>query len=123
MCLDFWKIAEIGDQAGFSSIDVFSKVAEGIEFVSALIKRYMIVERLYLHQDFEPRYRLQEAITKLYAATLTYLAKINDYCAKNTLSMCSTAGISVCIAVLDLGLSVLIRSLRTNRSRSERESY
>ena len=93
---------------------------EGIETVSALISRYTIVEKLYLHQDCESRSGLEQAITKLYAATLTYLAKVNKYCAKNTLGMRSTVDNSECIDALYLGLSVLIRTLRAIRSRIER---
>ena len=69
---------------------MFAKVAEGIESVSALIIRYTIVEKLYLHENCEARSGLQEAITKLYAAMLTYLVKVNGYCAKSTLGMSST---------------------------------
>lgn len=79
----YWRV-----QLGFSEIDEFSKVAEGIESVSGLITRYTIVEKLYLNQSCDARYGLQEAITKLYAATLTYLAKVKAYCTGNTLSMC-----------------------------------
>lgn len=48
-----------------------------------------MVEKLYLNQKCEAKIGLQEAITKLYAATLTYLAKVKTYCSGSTLSMCS----------------------------------
>ena len=70
---------------------MFSNVAEGIESVSGLITRYMIVEKLYLNQECEAKQGLQEAITKLYAATLTYLAKVKAYCTGNSFSMCLNA--------------------------------
>ena len=73
---------------GFSDIDEFSSVAEGIESVSGLITRYTIVEKLYLNQTCEAKHGLQEAITNLYAATLTYLAKVKAYCTGNSISMC-----------------------------------
>ena len=77
-------------QIGFSDIEEFSNVAEGIESVSSLITRYTIVEKLYLNQKCEAKVGLQEAITKLYAATLTYLAKVKAYCSGNAFSMCLT---------------------------------
>lgn len=60
---------------------------EGIESVSSLITRYTIVEKLYLYQNCDAESGLLEAITKLYAAILTYLAKVKVYCTGNAWSM------------------------------------
>ncbi|CAF9943521.1 MAG: hypothetical protein ALECFALPRED_000540 [Alectoria fallacina] len=79
-----WAVVKYLTTIGFSDIDEFSNVAEGIESVSGLITRYTIVEKLYLSQQCEAKLGLEEAITKLYAATLVYLAKVKVYCTGNT---------------------------------------
>ncbi|CAD6579294.1 MAG: hypothetical protein ASARMPREDX12_009118 [Alectoria sarmentosa] len=79
-----WAVVKYLTTIGFSDIDEFSSVAEGIESVSGLMTRYTIVEKLYLNQQCEAKLGLQEAITKLYAATLAYLAKVKAYCTGNS---------------------------------------
>ena len=73
-----------------SDLDLFSSLAGGIEFTSRLIARYSIVEKLYLSNDCEATPLLQEAIEKLYAAILTYLARVKAYFTGKTISTCST---------------------------------
>ena len=76
-------------QAGFLSVEVFGNIVEGIEFVSGLITRYAVIEKLYLHQQCESTPGLYEAITKLYANVLIYLSKVKAYYMGNTWSTCS----------------------------------
>jgi len=75
----------------FSDVDLFSNVAEGVESISSLIARYTIFEKLYLHEDYEATPWLHESLRKLYAAILTYLARVKSYLTGNSWSMCLTA--------------------------------
>jgi len=80
-----WGVVKFLLLAGFSDVDQFSNVAEGVESISGLIARYTIVEKLYLHGNTEATAGLQESIRKLYAAILAYLAKIKSYFEGNRL--------------------------------------
>jgi hypothetical protein len=55
--------------------------------ISNLISRYAIIEDLYLRESSEAGDLLEEAITKLYAAVLVYLAEAKRYYEQNTASI------------------------------------
>ena len=61
---------------------------EGVELVSNLISRYTILELLYLRTSYSASAKdeLTKAIAKVYAATLTYLAKASRYYTRHTAS-------------------------------------
>ena len=69
-----------------SDIDLFGNLAEGTESIIGLIARYTVIEKLYLHEDYEAARGLHEFITELYAARLTYLARAKSYFTGNALS-------------------------------------
>lgn len=64
---------------------MFGAMAEGMEFVSGLITRYAIFEKLYSRSSAESptkaevEEQLNEALCKLYAAVLRYLSKAKRY--------------------------------------------
>ena len=70
-----------------ADVELFASLTEGIETTSSLIARYTIIEEFYLRHDLKATSLLQEAIEKLYAATLTYLAQVKAYFSGNTGSM------------------------------------
>lgn len=69
---------------------MFGAIAEGMEFVSNLITRYVIFEKLYQRTpgepaaELEPKEQLSEALCKLYATILRYLSKAKRYYTRNT---------------------------------------
>lgn len=69
---------------------MFGAIAEGMEYVSKLITRYVIFEKLYQRipgesaAELEPKERLSEALCKLYASILRYLSKAKRYYTRNT---------------------------------------
>ena len=76
------------DQGVTSNITVFTSIGDGIEFVTRLIVRYCIIERLYLGQGLEVTAELADAITRLYAAVLVYLAAAKRYFQGNLACTC-----------------------------------
>jgi len=59
-------------------------MADGIEFVSGLITRYEIVEKLYLRIPSEIGAQLTKDMVLLYTAILKYLAEARTYYEKGT---------------------------------------
>lgn len=65
-------------------------MAEGMEFISGMITRYAIFEKLYLRTSegsatkSEAEGHLNEALCKLYAAVLQYLSKAKRYYIRTT---------------------------------------
>lgn len=78
----------------------FGAMVEGMEFVSNLITRYAIFEKLYVRtvtrseMEDEGKNQLTEAIIKLYIAILVYLSKAKRYYGRRT------AGASMCSLIL-----------------------
>jgi hypothetical protein len=64
--------------------ETFGAMAEGVEFVSNLITRYAIIEKIYLQHNSEARLQLTAAVVQLYAAVLTYLGRAGPYYARRT---------------------------------------
>ncbi|KAI5202582.1 hypothetical protein E4T39_04623 [Aureobasidium subglaciale] len=60
-------------------------MAEGLEFVSTMIARYHVVERVYLVEESGLKEKLKQGIVKLYAAILRYLGVANTYYGKSKL--------------------------------------
>jgi hypothetical protein len=59
-------------------------MAEGVEFVSNLITRYAIIEKMYLQHNSEARMHLAATVVQLYAAVLTYLGRAGRYYGRRT---------------------------------------
>jgi len=59
-------------------------MVEGLELVSRLIAQYAEVERLYLHGALMQQDQLEQRITELYVAILTYLLKAREYYSQRT---------------------------------------
>ena len=65
-------------------------MAEGMEFISGMITRYAIFEKLYLRTSAvsslkaEAEGHLNEALCKLYAGVLQYLSKAKRYYTRTT---------------------------------------
>ncbi|KAK4462623.1 ankyrin repeat-containing domain protein [Cladorrhinum samala] len=74
-----WAVIKLLVTGVTSNITVFTSIGDGIEFVTRLIVRYCIIERLYLGQGLEVTAELADAITRLYAAVLVYLAAAKRY--------------------------------------------
>ena len=70
-----------------NDFQTFEAMAGGLEYVSSLMVRYAILETLYLRDASVARQNLSDAITRLYAAVLTYLCKARQYYAQNTTGM------------------------------------
>ncbi|EEB95754.1 hypothetical protein MPER_05225, partial [Moniliophthora perniciosa FA553] len=68
-----------------ADFDKFSFAIEGIEYICRLIPRSWILEQLYLHGRFEEETLLRNALVRVYAKTLGYLAQAKAYFQKNTL--------------------------------------
>lgn len=98
---------------------MFSNVVEGVESISGLIARYTIFEKLYLHEDCEATLGLHGALRKLYAAMLTYLAKIKSYLTGNSWSMCLSAVVQERIKHKELMLIFTFRAVWPKLSRSD----
>lgn len=68
-------------------------MAEGMEFVSGIITRYAILEKLYLRTSAESATKaeaeehLNEALCKLYATVLQFLSKAKRYYTRTTAGM------------------------------------
>lgn len=60
---------------------------DGIEMITNLIGRYAIFEDLYLQGTSKASDLLKQAIVKLYASALTYLAEAMRYFGQNTASV------------------------------------
>ncbi|KAI5198844.1 hypothetical protein E4T38_07324 [Aureobasidium subglaciale] len=58
-------------------------MAEGLEFVSTMISRYQLVEKMYLSDESENKDKLKDEIVKLYVAILRYLGIANSYYGKS----------------------------------------
>jgi hypothetical protein len=61
-------------------------VYDGMEMITNLIGRYAIFEELYLRDVSKASELLKQAIVKLYASMLTYLAEAKRYYGQNTAS-------------------------------------
>jgi hypothetical protein len=61
-------------------------VFDSIEMITNLIGRYAIFEDLYLKETSKASDLLKQAIVKLYASMLTYLAEAKRYLGQNTAS-------------------------------------
>ncbi|KEQ98560.1 hypothetical protein AUEXF2481DRAFT_37080 [Aureobasidium subglaciale EXF-2481] len=61
-------------------------MAEGLEFVSTMISRYQLVEKMYLSDESENKDKLKDEIVKLYVAILRYLGIANSYYGKSKYS-------------------------------------
>ena len=70
-------------QAAISEHKIYEGMIEGVERVTDVIARYAWIETLYLHASSRMRTELQNAITKLYVAVLSFLAKARRYYAKH----------------------------------------
>jgi len=57
---------------------------EGLELVSRLIARFANVEELYLQGISAQRDQLEQCITELYVAILSYLSKAREYYDRGT---------------------------------------
>ncbi|ETS73751.1 hypothetical protein PFICI_14697 [Pestalotiopsis fici W106-1] len=63
-----------------------SAVFDGLEMITNLISRYKIFEELYLREVSKATELLKQAIIKLYASVLTFLAQAKRYYSQNTAS-------------------------------------
>ncbi|KAI5248029.1 hypothetical protein E4T42_05815 [Aureobasidium subglaciale] len=72
--------------AAVNDSNSFRDMAEGLEFVSTMIARYHVVERVYLHEESGLKEKLKQGIVKLYAAILRYLGVANAYYGKSKIS-------------------------------------
>jgi N-terminal domain of NWD NACHT-NTPase len=79
-----WAAVRLLLQLAISDNEMFGAMAEGMEFVSNLIARYEIVERLYLRNTSTITDQLSQNIIKLYASVLAYLSKAIRYYAHGT---------------------------------------
>jgi hypothetical protein len=79
-----WAGVRLLLQVAVNDTETFGAMAEGVEFVSNLITRYMIVEQLYLQKFSTAKDQLIQAITKLYAAVLKYLSNANRFYGRNS---------------------------------------
>lgn len=61
---------------------VFGDTIENLETVSHLITRYAILEHLYLQRTSPATAQLQDAVVRLYAEILTFLAKTRKVLSK-----------------------------------------
>jgi hypothetical protein len=66
-----------------------------MELVSNLIALYAVQENLYLHIVSALTDQLREALTKLYASILRYLAKVRRYYDRGTASMSTSHDSSI----------------------------
>jgi len=57
---------------------------EGLELVSRLIAKYAKVEELYVREELPQQGELEQCITELYVAILTYLSKAREYYDRRT---------------------------------------
>ncbi|KAL9066249.1 MAG: hypothetical protein Q9161_007706 [Pseudevernia consocians] len=76
-------------QLAVSDINKFAFVVEGAETIARSISRHATFEQIYLHHDTiytRAIKGLEEAVVKLYAANLIYLAKAKKYFEEPTLS-------------------------------------
>jgi hypothetical protein len=64
----------------------FASVLEGIEQITNLLSRYALIEAIYLRQSSRAVDLLDQAVIKLYAHILTYLAQAKRYYLQNTAS-------------------------------------
>lgn len=81
-----WAIVKYLITIGVSGVEQFSSIAEGVEYISGLVARYTVTEKLYLYDNGEAAIGLRGSIKDLYAAILTYLAKVKSYVTGNSWS-------------------------------------
>ena len=79
-----WAGVRLLLQVTVNDTDIFGAMVEGVEFVSNLITRSAIIEKLYLQKASTAKDQLTTAVTRLYAAVLTYLSKANRYYGRKT---------------------------------------
>lgn len=73
----------------------YASMVESMELVARLVTRYAIFEELYLQEPSKTTALLAQALVKLYAQILTFLAKAVKYFTQGSTSMPShlcTAG-------------------------------
>jgi hypothetical protein len=71
-------------QVAVNDSQTFGAMAEGVEFVSNLITRHVIIEHLYLQRPSAAKHQLEQAIIKLYTAVLEYLLKAKRFYSQST---------------------------------------
>lgn len=74
-----WAAVRFVLQASVSSVEVFGSMVDGVELTTRVIAIYTEVERLYLKGVSKLKTYLANALVKLYAAVLTYLARAIHY--------------------------------------------
>lgn len=77
-------------QVAVSDINKFDFVVEAAETIAHSISRFTIFESIYLHRHSvmtKSVQALEEALVRLYASTLVYLARAKQYFEQNTASM------------------------------------
>ena len=67
-----------------NDVQRFASVLEGIEQITNLLSRYTLIEEIYLQQSSKAVDLLEQAVIKLYAHVLTYLAQAKRYYNENT---------------------------------------
>lgn len=84
-------------QVAVSDINKFNSVVEGAETIARSIARFAIFEDLYLHRgtlETKSEKALEEALLRLYATILVYLARVKLYFEQST---ASTSSFLLCI--------------------------
>ena len=79
-------------QVAVSDINKFNFVVEGAETIARSIARFAIFEDLYLHRgtlETKSEKALEEALIRLYATILVYLARVKLYFEQSTASSSS----------------------------------
>ena len=60
-------------QVSVESVNQYSVIAEGVEYITLALTRYNIVERLYLRRSNESTTCLRNGLTELYTCILRFL--------------------------------------------------
>ena len=81
-----WKyIVLIPEQIAVNDHNKFGAVIEGAAWIAELIRKYEIVERLYLQSNSEAIRELEKTLVNFYTWILIYLSKAKRYLEKGSL--------------------------------------
>ena len=79
-----WAVVRFVLQVSVSSVETFGHMLDGVELTTRIIAIYAEVERTCLRGVSKLKTHLANALVKLYAAVLTYLAKASHYFGQST---------------------------------------
>ncbi|KAI0162899.1 hypothetical protein BJ166DRAFT_280797 [Pestalotiopsis sp. NC0098] len=92
-----------------------SAVFDGLEMTTNLINRYKIFEELYLREVSKASNLLKQAITKLYASVLTFLAQAKRYYSQNTAKRMAKSALQIA----DLDVKKMMEDIRSQQTAAD----